>query len=1507
MRSILAHFLGEDPEATYDAGKYALGAQSSDASAPWMPSNITGASPPRLYGAPLPGGGAAPRGEASAQEAVPLGCWILPASNYEATGAQRQLRSDEVVPRVPQQIAVAQACIGAGNTVAEYVPETFLTPFDRAQAMVATGSLINTYTGEVASTFEDAMPPPDRTPGDSRRERKTSHLRLLAAEGNPRTTRRKREQENPLPAGDAGRAGLSASVRIGADVNKEKAERHVRDAYFNRTDMAPTEAQQTRNPFAFDGYNNRLRIQPFLPVTQELDAKQWTPNATLLPGSALPRRAATRLRADARPGRAGPAGCDAHLEPAAQIVSTIRLGSSTRNLEEQTTPGGGGWGAQFSGATVPQEQRPLAAERSQPSSGGYAHAPQADAPTICASAESVLGTLRGLGSSTPCLRPSAAASCGSAAAVAEVFAARDATAVSSRHANSQGGEVLCADLTGANEQDSLRVAKLQASNAPSCSSSAQEGARVDGGVAQLSDAGRRAAPAVGTPCQPPLPALGGVQGLLQIKSSETVSGDAPRRAASALDGGHFVPGEHRRRLPPVAIVEARGGASCGPTAAATSGEVQVREERRSSQRPAADALPDAFSAVTARAVQVSSGKSVLGRARSRPSCGVSGAAAATAARADARPEWLRASVDGARAEAAPCDRVSSGATEVRRRLAGGDAPRLYGQRGEGAARLAGGATTLTTRQQFLAPPRVDAEVGWRGQSCHGSQMLLPRSEELDRAPSRAEVSHGGHSAAATETEIGAEGPFVDAVVLGRRFPQAGAPQGAVRLAPNARVVAESRRSAQAALEAYGPRGQLHTRAEFAPGGQQASSRSVQAGLEACAPQGGQLQPRAETTGGGAARGSSTQAALEAWAPQGQVQSRAQREAEEERRRVAQPASEAACAPQGQLQPRAEAPPCGGEARRSAQATLEAWAPQGQLHSRAEAPPCGGEARRSAAQAALEAWAPQGELQFLAEEEEAELRRTAQSTLEAWAPQGQRQLSAASAGAARLSAAQAALEVWAPQGGHLQVSLEAAEVAQGRPSAAAQCEAWGLQGQFQVSLETLAEEGGGRRGAPQWQAGAPQGQLQMSPELQAAEEGARCAPQWQAWAQQSRLQLRAEEQRSGAQLFPAPQAALEAWAPQGELQVAQEARGADDARRYAQAALEACAPQGALQLAAEVGGGSEARRSTQAALEVWAPQGELRLAAEARPQAAARNAPPQAAPEAGAPRGELQLCAAEAAQAAPRATPDSAGGGQPAAVLSVTLRCENSAARAAGATQGVFSCSTSLAGAVAASRRRSDEVAGQQQQAHATFGLETSSAQVSQCSSVLPYRREGGGQQLRSASSVAGAAVPAAVSVSSLRLPQRASVVVDLAQHFQAVTGELEVLPSELYCSEQWRGGSSAELGGRKEASVFVSDLRGVHDSYRHIYALVGGDSELDPRHRFDPGVREWRQEFIVQPIAPRAEPRLNERGAMARLRTPTKRELRIVRSPKPTWRVRSGLVDSRMTEEVFTRCEEVVE
>ena len=212
------------------------------------------------------------REEAKAEDPVDLGCFILPGGANLQSGGSRQLSYTTVPLRGKGSGEAVLSAHAEGASL--YDEDSFLSRIDNAREMVSTGHLVNTYTGEVSETYEDVIPPPDRSGGDQERENKSKQLRLQWAQGDKNHKHRaKRELEVPLPDQDSGEIrGVTAEISvISNQVQTEALERWNRDVYFNRTGLVPAEPEWTENPYGFDGYNNRIRIYPHMPALNDLD------------------------------------------------------------------------------------------------------------------------------------------------------------------------------------------------------------------------------------------------------------------------------------------------------------------------------------------------------------------------------------------------------------------------------------------------------------------------------------------------------------------------------------------------------------------------------------------------------------------------------------------------------------------------------------------------------------------------------------------------------------------------------------------------------------------------------------------------------------------------------------------------------------------------------------------------------------------------------------------------------------------------------------------------------------------------------------------------------------------------------------------------------------------------------------------------------------------------------------------------------------------------------------
>lgn len=271
------------------------------------------------------------------EEPSSLGCWILPQDVVNRGGADRQNRYNRYPMAAGAQLAALPAGVG-GGTVASYDSEAFRTPFEVAQEVVCTGALINTYTGEVSQTYEDALPPPNREGDDVERQNKAAALRLHRAQGGEPRKLRKRELQDPMPDADAGVGHGDASWRLNRDVHLESEERKVREGFFTRNDEIPSEMEMTRNPYGFRGFQNLLRPMPHMPLTQELDNREWMPNAAELPTAARTEQGHVRLRADAPDGRPGLASGNV---PEPHVRVAPRAAQGLRHLQQSLEPARG--------------------------------------------------------------------------------------------------------------------------------------------------------------------------------------------------------------------------------------------------------------------------------------------------------------------------------------------------------------------------------------------------------------------------------------------------------------------------------------------------------------------------------------------------------------------------------------------------------------------------------------------------------------------------------------------------------------------------------------------------------------------------------------------------------------------------------------------------------------------------------------------------------------------------------------------------------------------------------------------------------------------------------------------------------------------------------------------------------------------------------------------------------------------------------------------------------------
>ena len=102
-----------------------------------------------------------------------LGCWLPASFPTLPSGGRRQVLETSPPLAARTATAVPPAPLPTGSS-APYNDEIFLTPFDSARPVVVSGQLINTMTGEVSETYENEIPPPDRSGGGRAEGTKTA-------------------------------------------------------------------------------------------------------------------------------------------------------------------------------------------------------------------------------------------------------------------------------------------------------------------------------------------------------------------------------------------------------------------------------------------------------------------------------------------------------------------------------------------------------------------------------------------------------------------------------------------------------------------------------------------------------------------------------------------------------------------------------------------------------------------------------------------------------------------------------------------------------------------------------------------------------------------------------------------------------------------------------------------------------------------------------------------------------------------------------------------------------------------------------------------------------------------------------------------------------------------------------------------------------------------------------------------------------------------------------------
>ena len=314
MKSVLSYFLNEDENSPYDKNRYNLGRSVSaqqrqhiyGSSAEELPGPDSGApqdenteivdAVPKGKGKgkvqvdvqkariplPMPVAAQTPKnaggkGGPGPPEAIQAGCWLIPQDPMVNTlsGGGRQ----SVITRSPFDAKSQAAAMVAptGGYTGDYTDELWMTQWENSEPVVSTGAILNPYTGEIAETFESALPPPDRRGGDQARENKNKQLRLDWASGGQKQMHQRKDLEQPLPAADAGTISEYQAGLQGDMVKLEALHRGERDQYGNRNDVLLQLPQMTKNPYGQKGLQQMIRLRPTPATTNQLDNGGYMP------------------------------------------------------------------------------------------------------------------------------------------------------------------------------------------------------------------------------------------------------------------------------------------------------------------------------------------------------------------------------------------------------------------------------------------------------------------------------------------------------------------------------------------------------------------------------------------------------------------------------------------------------------------------------------------------------------------------------------------------------------------------------------------------------------------------------------------------------------------------------------------------------------------------------------------------------------------------------------------------------------------------------------------------------------------------------------------------------------------------------------------------------------------------------------------------------------------------------------------------------------------------------
>lgn len=164
------------------------------------------------------------------------------------------------------------------------------------KGMIATGQLYNPYTGTTIETYENDMPPPNRTPGLYKSNNMLGQ-KLFVAQGKPRQ-RFGARHEGLAPAPDVALGGPSVRAR---------QEQHVREQAWGTRDVLQANDTEGPQPGNYVGLVPRHRHLPAAPPTnrgeyaQRLSAPEYKQPSVALPSKQFNRNDKKQKLATYRP------------------------------------------------------------------------------------------------------------------------------------------------------------------------------------------------------------------------------------------------------------------------------------------------------------------------------------------------------------------------------------------------------------------------------------------------------------------------------------------------------------------------------------------------------------------------------------------------------------------------------------------------------------------------------------------------------------------------------------------------------------------------------------------------------------------------------------------------------------------------------------------------------------------------------------------------------------------------------------------------------------------------------------------------------------------------------------------------------------------------------------------------------------------------------------------------------------------------------------------------------